>query len=329
MSHCAREPRVGPRLLTVLSVTTCIVASTACGGVTNIADDSTTPATTTLVLPTPPEEGRLGTWSCAFTTPDVPPVHIENPTAAATGMYEQGLIAARDGRAEDARSAFADALVEDPTFSLAAYSLGVVLLSLGRDDEATLALERVVAGDPSSIDALYRLGVLHLAHEEFEQARGYLQRAVSLAPRELELAKKLVQALHGLGLFEQAAHARREVRRIRACSDDPDIGALRAFVIDQFTLGEERVLVYEVFDPDPEWTVYYAFQVVRGDQAVRAVQLESDSLSRARGVAAGLGIDFPDDRHFTTDRTFPTLPSYEVLRPLAIELIRESAAREP
>jgi hypothetical protein len=276
-------------------------------------------------LPTPPEEGVIGAWECTFASADVPVTHTENPSPEATAAFARGTAARDEGRFEEAITAYGEALRLDPTFSRAAYALGVVLAGVHREEEAVLAFERVIASDPTSIDALFNLGILFYVNGEAETALRYWLRARTLAPRDLDATKKVVQAYHALGRFREAAVERRELRRIRACSEDRAVRSIPSFVIDQFDVGEEHVLVFELFEPNPTWTVFYAFQVVRGDQPIRVIQLESDPVSREQGVVALLGIHYPDNRHFTTRQSFEALPTYESLRPAAIELIRESA----
>lgn len=302
-----------------------LLGATACGGAQS--PRSTAPAEADGTVLSLPEEPRLEPGACNFPTPDVPLSHAEAPSTEARAVFEAGTAAVHEQDLETARERFAEALRLDPTFSLAAYALGATLVELRRDDEATLAFERVIASDPTSVDALYDLGLLRYDHGELDAALELFQRAHALAPREIDFGKKVVQALLALDRFEEAAVMRREVRRIRACSDDEEVRALRSFVIDQFDVGDEHVLVHEVFEPDPQWTVFYAFQVIRGEQAVRAIQLESDPVSREHDIVALFGIDYPDGRHFTTDHGFSLLPTYEALRPLARELVRESRAR--
>lgn len=302
--------------LALLLVCSSVGVVVGCGGATTSQSGTTSQRTAEMER----EAGRI----CDFPGPDVVPTHEENPTPEARAAYERGLEDTELGDFDRARAAYAEALALDPTFSTASYNLGVTLVRLGRDDEALAAFERTVASDPTSVDALYNIALLRTGRGDHEGALEALTRARSLAPSEFDLTKKIIQSLHALGRFEEAVRERREARRIRACSDRRELLEMTAFIIDQFTVDDETVFVYEVFEPDDQWTIFYAFRVIVGDQAVRSIQLESDPVSREQGVAALFGVGFPDDRHYTTRRAYRTVPAYSEIRETAIELVRAS-----
>lgn len=295
----------------------------ACGG--TVAPATTVPD----VAQADAAMSRAAAGFCDFPAADAPAAHEEHPSDPARNAYERGL---EETELEDygaAQAAYAEALSLDPTYSTAAYNLGVSLVRLGRDEEAVAAFERAVTIDPTSVDALYNVGLLRYQRREFDAALGAFRRARVLAPREFDLTKKIVQSLHALGRFDEAAVERREARRVRACSDRADVREMTAFVIDQLEVDGETVYVYEIFEPDPQWTVYYSFRVIVGDRAVRAIQLESDPVTREQGVAALFGVDFPDERHFTTPRAYRDLPEYGAIRETALEIVRASRTGIP
>lgn len=300
-----------------------LLVVSSCGGSAQTAGEPSSP----------PSGPRVVTLrdpaSCEFAAPARPTVPDAMPSAEATAAYERGVAATTEGSYEVARAAYAAALAADPAYSTAAYDLGVSLVRLDRIDEAIVAFETTTRLDPASIDAFYNLGLLHAGRGEHESALDAYRHARALAPREFDLTKKVAQELNALGRFEEAEVERLEARRIRDCSDDPALVRMTAFVIEQLSVDGETVFVYEVLEPDPTWTVHYAFRVVVDDAAVRAIQLESDPVSRESGVAALFGVAYPDSRHLTTSHTFRTLPRYGELRATAIELVRASRNAPP
>ena len=120
----------------------------------------------------------------------------ENPTTS----MNSGVVALREGRAEEARRRFQRALELNPKLAGAWNGLGAAEASLGQVDAALGAWAKVVSLDPRNVDALYNLGLTAAKGGHPKEAGASLRLFVSMAPparyaKEIAEAKRLLVGL--------------------------------------------------------------------------------------------------------------------------------------
>lgn len=230
------------------------------------------------------------------------------------------------GRTEEATVAFARALEIEPRLSDAAYWLGLGLSELGRNEEALSSFANAARVDPTFVNAQYNAGQIAYGLGRYELALEHFLCAHANATDDFRAATKVVQALHALGRFDEGAAGRELLRSMWHAGRDPEARSRPQYVIDQLDVGDEHVYVLEnpaVSDDDLDYVIVFA--CYQGEQRVRSVQLETSALIREQGVPYVLGFD-EGTRHGTTGPFFEAMPSYEVLRPIAVDLIEQLQA---
>lgn len=182
--------------------------------------------------------------------------------------------------------------------------------------------DAAAAADPQEVDALYNAGQYLYNQGDF---RGALQRwemAADRAPDDLEIRKKIVQALFALGEGERGDAALDALRQAWAESRDPEVQRWNEVVFDQLLVGGHRVLVTETLRP-PRQDLYYVvvWRVFDPSDRVRlTVQLETSAYARERGVPYLFGVNTPRG-HATVGPMFKERPPYLALREIAVKLI--------
>lgn len=96
--------------------------------------------------------------------------------------YNLGVIAQRDGRTADARTAYDKALKIDPSFASALFN-EAVLLESSEPDRAIGLLKRVVAGDSKASTAYLHLGQALAKEGRDDEAQDAFRRAVTADPK--------------------------------------------------------------------------------------------------------------------------------------------------
>jgi Flp pilus assembly protein TadD len=254
-------------------------------------------------------EAAVRTWAAG---------HADHPVA----HFVLGRMFSALGRRDEALASYARALGLAPGLAEAEYNTGVVLGEAGRTADAIVHFERATAIAPDDFDAHYNAGMAHYLRGAYDRALGHWCACRRITPDSFDAAKKVVQALHGLGRFADAERARAAARNVRARSAETRVRQLRSYVIDQRRVGDEDVMVEEVLEPGPpSLQHFYSFICTRGSTRTRTVTLESSAVIRERGVAAVVGVELPNGSHATTNIGFRTMPTYQALRPAVDALI--------
>jgi tetratricopeptide (TPR) repeat protein len=184
---------------------------------------------------------------------------------------------------------------------------------------------------PDNTEALFNIGQAQYQLGRYaESLKAWLQLA-SADPKDLALAKKVVQAYHALGQEREAEEWTERLRGLWREAHPQAPGAPEFAVVDQFTVGSSRVLTHELLSEargDPYTTT--AFVVFGEDQRpVFAVQLESSAYAREHGAAFVIGVA-RDKTHRTVGPAFAQRPSYRDLKHVAVTVIeRELAGNVP
>jgi tetratricopeptide (TPR) repeat protein len=133
----------------------------------------------------------------------------------AVWFYNQGVLLANQGRANEAIEKYREALEIQPSYESALVNLGHLLTETGRDAEAVAVLQRLLAIDHQRTgpgahvnlgNALKNLGRL-------EEAASHYRAALALDPDMAFVYTNLADALRDLGRYDEALDRYREAHR--------------------------------------------------------------------------------------------------------------------
>ena len=134
------------------------------------------------------------------------------PDTAPNAWNNLGLLAAREGRGDEAIACFQEALRQSPEYWVALENLGNAYRQQRRWDDAQGVLERALAARPRDPEANYSLAMVFAQKDETERAQELLERALQLRPNYPE-------ALNNLGILYIRTRRRDEaVARFEECA---------------------------------------------------------------------------------------------------------------
>ena len=157
-----------------------------------------------------------------------------------------GLLAAGEGRLQDAEAAYGTALRLDSFFLPARFNLATLLNRQGRNAEAEVVLRAGIDRVPDEGELHYSLGLLLAEEQRLDEAAESLGRAAALIPDRVRVAYNHGLALETLGRLAAAETAFLEANRRDA--RDPDV-----------LLALARILLRQ---GDPERAQDYARQLI-------------------------------------------------------------------
>jgi tetratricopeptide (TPR) repeat protein len=193
------------------------------------------------------------------------------------------------------------------------------------DPDTIAAWEAAAAADPTEVDALYDAGVAHYLRRDFEAALACWSRASARAPGDFGVAKKLVQAQHALGRYDDAAAARRRLRELWRTSADPAVRLLDEVVIDQFEVDGASVHAFETLRPrSRDAHALLSFRVIGHAGPPVTVAVETSAYGRERG--APFVLSRTRGPAYEVIGASDQLPAYADLRATATGLIRDALA---
>jgi tetratricopeptide (TPR) repeat protein len=133
-------------------------------------------------------------------------LHANFPGTLPKAWNNLGIVAAREGRAEDAMQNFQRALELDPTYVVALENLGSAYRQQKRWDDAKRVLERALELSPNDPGANYGLGMIYAQLNDTDRAYEYLQKALAARPDYPE-------ALNNLGVLYLRTNRRAEAEK--------------------------------------------------------------------------------------------------------------------
>jgi tetratricopeptide (TPR) repeat protein len=161
-----------------------------------------------------------------------------------------GLIAAREGRTDDAISNFHEALRLSPEFVIALVNLGNAYRQKHQWEEAGRALEQALAVTPEEPEANYSLGMVFAQTGDNERAYEYLQKALQYRPGYPE-------ALNNLGVLylrtkrrDQAVASFEECIRVSPGFDQSYLNLANVYAIEGDT-EKARAVLLELLNQHP------------------------------------------------------------------------------
>lgn len=232
--------------------------------------------------------------------------------------YARGWMQSHLGRADEAIASYRRSVRLDPALSDAHYNLGVLLAGTSAKEEALRAFEAALRADPKHGDAAYNAGQSNYDLERYGAALEKWRICQKLTPDDFQVARKVLQALHALGLQEEAAVARDNVRRILRGQLDPAAKSVTRYCFDQLPLEGGRVFAYEYTEAAKVAPRVYHFVITDLSQAKTLAELE---LASGEGSGHVLRVLKPADKF--PPREFADRPAWRELKPIVRELARE------
>ena len=161
------------------------------------------------------------------------------------------VLAAAEGRLQDAETAYRTALRLDPFFLPARFNLATLLNRGGRNVEAETVLREGIDRTPDDGELHYSLGLLLAEEQRLDEAAERLGRAVALIPDRVRVAYNHGLALETLGRLAAAEAAFLEAKRRDA--RDPDVLlALARILLRQDELARAQAYARRLIAVDPD-----------------------------------------------------------------------------
>jgi tetratricopeptide (TPR) repeat protein/peroxiredoxin len=165
------------------------------------------------------------------------------PDTSANSWNNLGLLAAREGRPDEAVRCFQEALKSSPDHLIALDNMGSAYRQQKRWDDARKTYERALEVNPDDPEANYGLGMVFAQNDDTERAFESLQRALKLRPAYPE-------ALNNLGILYLRTHRRdeavasfEECIRVAPEFDQSYLNLARVYAIEDATEKARAVLL--------------------------------------------------------------------------------------
>jgi tetratricopeptide (TPR) repeat protein/peroxiredoxin len=165
------------------------------------------------------------------------------PDTLANAWNNLGLLAAREGRTDEAVSNFQEALKLNPDHMIALDNLGSAYRQSKRWDDARKTYERALQVNANDAEANYGLGMVYAQSDDTARAYDSLQRALKLRPVYPE-------ALNNLGILylrtqrrDEAVATFEECIRVAPSFEQAYLNLARVYVIDDAPEKAQAVLV--------------------------------------------------------------------------------------
>ena len=111
--------------------------------------------------------------------------------------------------------------------------------------EALQAYKDALAKDPNNPVLMYNAGLMAYFCEKPKEAAGFWSREKAIEPNDWRVRAKLVQAYEAAGNFKQRDAEREDLFKLRRESADKELKNLEYYCRDQFSVGKNRVMVFE------------------------------------------------------------------------------------
>jgi tetratricopeptide (TPR) repeat protein/peroxiredoxin len=172
------------------------------------------------------------------------------PDTMANSWNNLGLLAAREGRADEAVGYIQKALKLNPDHMIALDNLGSAYRQQKRWDDARQTYERALAASPNDAEANYGLGMVFAQNDDTARAFNSLQKALKLRPIYPE-------ALNNLGILylrtqrrDEAVTTFEECIRVAPAFDQSYLNLARVYAIEN-TPDKARAVLLDLLKQHP------------------------------------------------------------------------------
>lgn len=154
------------------------------------------------------------------------------PDTKADSWNNLGILAARQGRTDEAVRDFEEALRENPHHLIALENLGNAYRQQERWQEARQALERALAVKPDDAEANYSLGMVFAALDDTERAHMYLAKALQARPDYPEALNNLGVLYLRTGRRDEAVKSFETCMRVAPSFDQSYLNLARLYQLE-------------------------------------------------------------------------------------------------
>jgi tetratricopeptide (TPR) repeat protein len=177
-------------------------------------------------------------------------LHANYPSTMPKAWNNLGILAAREGRSDEAIQNFKRALQIDPDFVISLENLGSTYRQAKRWEDARKVLQRALQLSPEDAEANYGLGMVFAQLDDTEHAYAYLQKALASRPAYPE-------ALNNLGILylrthraEDAEKSFKESIRVAPAFDQSYLNLARLYAIEG-DAPKARAILLELLKQHP------------------------------------------------------------------------------
>ncbi|HEY0017413.1 MAG TPA: tetratricopeptide repeat protein [Longimicrobium sp.] len=193
----------------------------------------------------------------------------------------------------------------------------------GRLEEAVEMLDQVMELNPNFPDAWWNLGTLRAMLNQHSPALSAWDLYRCMVPDDWRARPKIIQSCQALGDTARRDRERNELLALRRAGADPELAAEPHYCREQFRVGDQPVVAYEVFEPAGPQRVFYTFLVGQPD-GMMSGHYSLGSYDFTTNFARHRGRLGPDERYYHLDwysgplhatyGFYTFLPSYEQVR---------------
>jgi len=159
-------------------------------------------------------------------------LHANYPGTLPKAWNNLGILAAREGRTEEAVANFQQALKTDPDYAVAIDNLGNAYRQSKQWDNAKSAFRRALELNAQDAEANYGLGMVCVQLGDTENAYEFLQKAIVARPIYPEALNNLGILYLRTGRQDDAAKAFKESIRVAPAFDQSYLNLARLYAID-------------------------------------------------------------------------------------------------
>ena len=131
----------------------------------------------------------------------------------------------------------------------------------GRLEEAAEMLDQMMTLDPNFPDAWWNLGTFRAQLNQHGPALSVWDIYRRMVPDDWRARVKVIQSCQALGDMVRRDRERNELLALRRAGADPTLSAEPRYCREQFRVGEQAVVAYEIFEPSGPTRVFYQFMV--------------------------------------------------------------------
>ena len=238
--------------------------------------------------------------------------------------YAAGRILLVMGQPQLAMGALRIACQLDPEHAWAAYYEGVAHWLLNQRSEALTKILNALHIEPELFEAHYDAGVIYSQRGDHGAALEHWKVALELRPDDFSTLKKLVQCLLALDYHGTAQLTHQRLRQVWATTSDPDVRAVRSYVLDQFSVGPLHIVAVESLAPAGDPAVLYSFAAHDSAGLAFTVTLETSQALERSGRPWVLVVADGSVRA-NTDMRWSDPPGYHLLKPAVVQLVKRWA----